>query len=366
MKRSFFIDTNQSLYDISTGVRLCSLAVKASTPVKIEGPKPLLRVVVDATNTFFCLSWFGIIYTLKAVEAGFISKSLCLKKDVKSNTFWSKTAENAILHDIAVSSNTLYGATMTEDFKCNVVVLNKHSFHVLRTLNSHPIPQNVGVRGWQLAGNSRILIVRPCSSDILYVFEFEKFKETIKLDLDKPANWFSMMFSGDYLLLQNFVEKQLICMRWSEHTQLIKSKFFKQKSYLNSEPVLKTIDESDSPVLILKVSNSEYAISRSLCSTERFVRIHDFKSLMNSTGNDSLSGQNVRPFNNDVLGQYDAGKLGLTLLCMVNKSTVLCQEKFEGCEEYSLYLVTVKAAGSLDRGERDTFSRSTTQISHNF
>ncbi|XP_075248802.1 uncharacterized protein LOC142341605 [Convolutriloba macropyga] len=356
---------SKSANDIAMGVRLCSLAVKTSSPVKIAGSKPLQRAVIDATNTIFCLSWFGVIYTLKTVEAGFISKNFCLKKEFKSNSYWSENTEGSDLRDIAVSSNTLYGAIMKK-FVCSVVVLNKHSFHVMRAVNTQAIPQDGGPNGWKLAGNTRILIIRPCASDTLYIYEYERFKETVKLTLENPTNWFSMMFSGDYLMLQNVVDKQLLCIKWSEQTQTSKSRIFKSKTYLNYQPILKSIEDSDSPVLVVKIDNWEYSISRCLSSQERLLRFHDFRNLLNSMPNEMQSGHNMRPFNNDVLGQYDAGKLGLTMLCLVNKNTVLCEEKFEGNEDYSLYLLCVKSSSSMDRNDRESFSRSTTQISGNY
>ena len=340
---------------------LSALRMRVSQHVPVGGSKPLLRAVVDDNFNIFCLSWFNVLYVLKVAESGLFLRQPELVRKKKTSLVWKDREDGTLLRDIAVSNNILYGAMVSSDLRWSIIVLDKSNFFCLRKLNTiGAIPQPRAGDSWQMAGNRRLLVVRLMQKNTLYVFEDGKYKLSIKLSLNNPINWFSIVFSHDYLMLQNCLDRKLMLLKWHEYQT---SDDLRNRIPIRVAPVIRhDINDSDSPILTICVNSEEYLISRCIQSGERTIRLHNLQLVLSEPPLDNLlDDRTFKAVNNEVLGGYD-GKIGLSMLCVINKMTVLCQERFRDNDRYSLYLLNVSDCRAPRQCSQGNLSKSTNAI----
>ena len=122
--------------------------------------------------------------------------------------------------------------------------------------------------------------------NLLYVFEDGKYKFPIKLSLNNPINWFSIVFSHDYLMLQNCLDRKLMLLKWHEYQS---SEELRNRIPIGVAPVTRHgINDSDSPILTICVNSEEYLISRCSQSGERTIRLHNMQLMMSEPPLDDL------------------------------------------------------------------------------
>ena len=266
---------------------LSALKMRVSQHVPVGGTKPLLRAVVDNNFNIFCLSWFNVLYVLKVAESGLFLRQPELVRNKKTSLLCKDHKDGILLRDITVSNNILYGAMVSSDLRWSIIVLDKSNFFCLRKFNTiGAIPQPRAGDGWQMAGNRRLLVVRLMQKNTLYVFEDRKYKLSIKLSLNNPINWFSIVFSHHYLMLQNCLDRKLMLLKWHEYQT---SDDLGNRISIRIAPVIRhDINDSDSPILTICVNSEEYLISRCIQSGERTIRLHNLQLVLSEPPLDKL------------------------------------------------------------------------------